>query len=175
MDAEHPPFLRLWAALPVAFDKSLKLDTAVIDQISPPDWVGMGQFEYAQHYLYKENDADRLLYRERLMIVLLGILLGILLFSWTNEWLGFWPAVVVLVFAMMFLSGDPAVIYIGEDQFVQRLQSYIELAPTLRERVPDIDYVDLRFDERIYVRPAGKPGRARDVAQASGGIKSKRR
>src|SRR6266478_425164 len=96
MDAEHPPFLRLWAALPVAFNKSLKLDTAVIDQISPPDWVGMGQFEYAQHYLYKENDADWVLYRERLMIVLLGILLGVLLFSWANEWLGFWPAVVAL-------------------------------------------------------------------------------
>src|SRR5258706_580264 len=97
MDPEHPPFLRLWAALPVAFDKDLKLNTAVIDQISPANWVGMRQFEYAQHYLYKENDADRLLYRERLMIVLLGILLGILLFSWTDEWLGFWPAVVVLV------------------------------------------------------------------------------
>ena len=35
-----------------------------------------------------------------------------------------------------------------------RLQSYLELATALRERVPDIDYVDLRFDDRIYVRPA---------------------
>ena len=77
--------------------------------------------------------------------------------------------------ASVILNGDPAVIYVGEDQFLQRLQQYVELAPTLRERVPDIDYVDLRFDERIYVRPTGKPGKARDVAQASGGIKGKRR
>jgi cell division protein FtsQ len=77
--------------------------------------------------------------------------------------------------ASVILSGDPAVIYVGEDQFLQRLQQYVELAPTLRERVPDIDYVDLRFDERIYVRPTGKPGKARDVAQVSGGIKGKRR
>jgi cell division protein FtsQ len=77
--------------------------------------------------------------------------------------------------ASVILNGDPAVIYVGEDQFLQRLQQYVELAPTLRERVPDIDYVDLRFDERIYVRPSGKPGKARDVAQASGGIKGKRR
>jgi cell division protein FtsQ len=77
--------------------------------------------------------------------------------------------------ASVILSGDAAVIYVGEDQFLQRLQSYVELAPTLRARVPDIDYVDLRFDERIYVRPTGKPGRARDVAQASSGSKSKRR
>jgi cell division protein FtsQ len=77
--------------------------------------------------------------------------------------------------ASVILDGDPAVIYVGEDQFLQRLQQYVELAPTLRERVPDIDYVDLRFDERIYVRPRGKPGKARDVAQASVGIKGKRR
>jgi cell division protein FtsQ len=55
--------------------------------------------------------------------------------------------------AAVILSGDPAVIQLGEDQFLARLQSYLDLAPTLRERVTDIDYVDLRFDDRIYVRP----------------------
>ena len=75
--------------------------------------------------------------------------------------------------ASVILSGDSAVIYVGEDQFLQRLQSYVELAPTLRARVPDIDYVDLRFDERIYVRPTGKPGRARDVGAGVGGDRSK--
>ena len=58
--------------------------------------------------------------------------------------------------AAVILSGDPAVLYVGEDQFLQRLQSYVQLAPALRQRVPDIDYVDLRFDERVYVRPVGK-------------------
>jgi cell division protein FtsQ len=55
--------------------------------------------------------------------------------------------------ASVILSGDRAVIQLGEDQFLARLQSYLDLAPTLRERVADIDYVDLRFDDRIYVRP----------------------
>jgi cell division septal protein FtsQ len=59
--------------------------------------------------------------------------------------------------ASVILEGDRAVIQLGEDQFLQRLQSYLELAPALRERVPDIDYVDLRFDGRIYVRPASAP------------------
>jgi cell division protein FtsQ len=76
--------------------------------------------------------------------------------------------------ASVILSGDPAVIYVGDDRFLQRLQSYVELAPTLRERVPDIDYVDLRFDERIYVRPVGKAGAGRDVAKAARGIKRSR-
>jgi len=55
--------------------------------------------------------------------------------------------------ASVILTGDPAMIQLGEDQFLARLQSYLDLAPTLRERVADIDYVDLRFDDRIYVRP----------------------
>jgi cell division protein FtsQ len=55
--------------------------------------------------------------------------------------------------ASVILSGDPAVIQLGEDQFPVRLQSYLDLAPTLRERVAEIDNIDLRFDDRIYVRP----------------------
>ncbi|HET7619608.1 MAG TPA: FtsQ-type POTRA domain-containing protein [Vicinamibacterales bacterium] len=55
--------------------------------------------------------------------------------------------------AVVLLAKDPALLHLGEDHFVERLQSYVELAPALRERVPDIDYVDLRFGERVYVRP----------------------
>jgi cell division protein FtsQ len=63
--------------------------------------------------------------------------------------------------AAVILSGDSAVIQLGEDQFLPRLQGYLELAPALRERVADIDYVDLRFDDRIYVRPASAPSAPR--------------
>jgi cell division protein FtsQ len=62
--------------------------------------------------------------------------------------------------ASVILAGDPAVIHLGEEQFLPRLQSYLGLAPALRQRVPDIDSVDLRFDDRIYVRPAGTPGKS---------------
>jgi hypothetical protein len=34
------------------------------------------------------------------------------------------------------------------------LQSYLDLASALRERVPETDYARPRFDDRIYVRPA---------------------
>ena len=56
--------------------------------------------------------------------------------------------------AVVLLEGDPTLIRLGNERFVERLQSYRELAPALREQVPAIDYVDLRFDERVYVRPA---------------------
>jgi len=59
--------------------------------------------------------------------------------------------------AAVILKGDTAVIHLGDDQFLPRLQSYLELSSALRERVPDIDYVDLRFDDRIYVRPGSAP------------------
>jgi len=64
--------------------------------------------------------------------------------------------------ATVILSGDPARIQLGDDQFVPRLESYLQLASALRERVAEIDYVDLRFEDRIYVRPAARdvrPGR----------------
>ena len=56
--------------------------------------------------------------------------------------------------AVVLLEGDPTLIRLGNERFVERLQSYHELAPTLRDQVPAIDYVDLRFNERVYVRPA---------------------
>jgi cell division protein FtsQ len=54
---------------------------------------------------------------------------------------------------VLTLKDDPALIRIGTDHFLERLQSYDELAEALRERVPDIDYVDLRYGERVIVRP----------------------
>jgi cell division protein FtsQ len=56
--------------------------------------------------------------------------------------------------AVVLLQDDGALLHLGEDRFLERLQSYVDLAPTLRKSVPDIDYVDLRFEERLYVRPA---------------------
>jgi cell division protein FtsQ len=74
--------------------------------------------------------------------------------------------------AVVLLDGDPTLLRLGNDRFVERLQSYHELAPALREQVPAIDYVDLRFDERVYVRPVramqARPGRAK-AAPAKGG------
>jgi cell division septal protein FtsQ len=70
--------------------------------------------------------------------------------------------------ATVILSGDPAVLYVGDDRFLPRLESYEELAKALRDRVPDIDYVDLRFDNRIYVRPVPAKGGSAGRQSAKG-------
>lgn len=62
--------------------------------------------------------------------------------------------------AVVLLDGDSALLHLGDDKFLERVQSYLELSPALRERVREIDYVDLRFDPRVYVRPAGDRGRS---------------
>jgi cell division septal protein FtsQ len=56
--------------------------------------------------------------------------------------------------AVVILKGDTALVRVGDERFADRIQSYVDLMPTLRERIPEIDYVDLRFDERVYVRPS---------------------
>lgn len=63
--------------------------------------------------------------------------------------------------AVALVDGDTALLRLGEREFVERLQQYLDLAPGLRERVAGIDYVDLRFDERLYVRRAPASASAR--------------
>ena len=56
--------------------------------------------------------------------------------------------------AVVLLSDDSTLLHLGEEQFVERLDRYLDLAQALRASVPDIDYVDLRYEKRVYVRPA---------------------
>jgi cell division septal protein FtsQ len=72
--------------------------------------------------------------------------------------------------AVVILKGDTALVRVGEERFVERIQSYVDLRPALRDRVPSIDYVDLRFGERVYVRPlAEKSKSSRAKAIRTGG------
>lgn len=53
--------------------------------------------------------------------------------------------------AVVIIDQDTARVKLGEERFVERLQLYLDLAPRLHERVPAIDYVDVRFGERVTV------------------------
>jgi tetratricopeptide (TPR) repeat protein len=99
VETTHPPFMRMWAALPLLFMQDVHLDLSVIDRTEPAAWhSGATAFDFSTKFLYVDNDADRLLNAARFMIVICGILLGVLVFFWTYEWLGFTPAVWALVF-----------------------------------------------------------------------------
>jgi cell division septal protein FtsQ len=68
--------------------------------------------------------------------------------------------------AVVLLEGDSALLHLGGDKFLERVQGYLDLSSTLRARVAEIDYVDLRFDQRVYVGPLP---RARGTHQGNGG------
>ena len=53
--------------------------------------------------------------------------------------------------AVVLLDDDSALLHLGDQRFVERLQAYLELRPTLRDRYRRIDSVDLRFDDRVYL------------------------
>ena len=55
--------------------------------------------------------------------------------------------------AIVLLDDDAALLHLGHEKFAARLQNYLDVAARLRETVPEIEYADLRFDDRIYVRP----------------------
>jgi cell division septal protein FtsQ len=61
--------------------------------------------------------------------------------------------------AVLLLEGDPTLLHVGDEQFVERLQSYVDLAPALRERIPEIDSADLRYKGRVICVPASAAAR----------------
>jgi cell division protein FtsQ len=75
--------------------------------------------------------------------------------------------------AIVLLEGDTALLHLGTDRFLERVQSYLELSGTLRERVAEIDYVDLRFDQRVYVRPAETTRRPGATSRAARSVERK--
>lgn len=62
--------------------------------------------------------------------------------------------------AVVMFDSEAAWLHLGESRFVERLTTYLELAPTLAERFQDIDYVDLRFDDRVFVHSRGRTDQA---------------
>jgi hypothetical protein len=87
---EHPPLLRMWAALPLLGMPEIRLNTNSVY------WLKGDQWRFCREFLFEDNDANHLLFRARFMIALLGVLLGILVFCWARELFGFWPATIVL-------------------------------------------------------------------------------
>jgi len=65
--------------------------------------------------------------------------------------------------AAVILKGDTALLRIGNEQFADRLEWYTTVAGALRDHVPAIDDVDLRFPPRVFVtsQKAAAGGRIR--------------
>ncbi len=60
--------------------------------------------------------------------------------------------------AVVLLDGDTVMLRLGDRDFADRLQDYLDVATALKDRMTAIDTVDLRFGERMYVRPGRDDG-----------------
>jgi hypothetical protein len=78
MNPEHPPAIKLLAALPLRL-ASVKMDTSDVA------WGSRRQWEFGRRFLYRWNDADRLLFYGRLPIIGLGALLALAVFLWARR------------------------------------------------------------------------------------------
>jgi cell division protein FtsQ len=58
--------------------------------------------------------------------------------------------------AVVLIGEDTARLHLGDSDFVARIQTWLEIAPTLREQLHEIDYVDLRFGAQVFARSAGR-------------------
>jgi hypothetical protein len=85
VNREHPPFIKALAALPL-----LLLHPALpAAQADPKSRTSEDfEFDYSRRFLYKANDADRLLGAARLPIVALTLLGGAVLFFWARALFG---------------------------------------------------------------------------------------
>ena len=59
--------------------------------------------------------------------------------------------------AVVILNDDTALVRLGDERFAERLQTYVDVRPRLRESMPDIDWVDLRYGSRVYAGPLETP------------------
>ena len=53
----------------------------------------------------------------------------------------------------VLLDGDRVQLHLGNVRFADRIHKYLEMIDVIREHVPEIDYVDLRYGNRVYVGP----------------------
>lgn len=56
--------------------------------------------------------------------------------------------------AAVLLDDDPALLYLGDQKFAERLNGYLALAERLRERLREVESVDLRFGKYVPATPA---------------------
>lgn len=81
LNPEHPPLAKLVAAAPL-LPLRPRFDTD--DEV----WRLRRQWEMARRFLYRWNDADRLLFRARLACALWGLVLTVLVHAWARRLFG---------------------------------------------------------------------------------------
>ncbi len=98
----HPPLVKMIAALPLLF-------TGVRIPPLPREWNDTTVWLFHLDFLYRENDADRVVLLGRLAVLPLTLLLGFLVFRWSKDHFGRGAA----TFALFLCSFEPNILAHG--------------------------------------------------------------
>lgn len=82
INREHPPLMKALAALPLLL---IRPALPLADPSGPRPGSEDFEFDYSRRFLYRANDADRLLAAARAPIMILTLALGLLVFVWARE------------------------------------------------------------------------------------------
>ncbi len=96
LNPEHPPLVKIFAALPLAFmDLNFPVDKPSWKENVNDQWVAGTQFLYESG-----NDADKIINWARLGPIILTLLLSVLIYVWSRELLGgAWALLPAFLFA----------------------------------------------------------------------------
>lgn len=107
VNPEHPPFAKMWAALPLlAFDLPDPRPSRPHWDLIPEDKYGFPTVDIANDMLFVDGDAETLFFFAKLQMVFLGILLGIFVYRWSRELFGLGAG----VFALLLYGLDPNIL-----------------------------------------------------------------
>jgi tetratricopeptide (TPR) repeat protein len=105
---EHPPLAKVWAALPLLFlDINNPQPLAPYwDLIPSTGTLALHTVNAAVQMLFVENDAERLFFYAKLMMVAVGLVLGLFVFRWSKDLFGMGGAIA----ALGFYTFDPNIL-----------------------------------------------------------------
>lgn len=90
LNEEHPPLIKLLAALPVILSRPHI-------NYNSPNWQNGNQWAFAREFLYQSgNNPDTLLFLGRLPMVVLSLCLGFVLYLWGRKLAGDWAGLLTL-------------------------------------------------------------------------------
>jgi len=104
---EHPPLVKLWAALPLlAFDVKDPVPSSPLWDMILESERPLPSRDLAAQMLFVDNDDETLFFVAKLQMIALGILLGIFVYVWSKELFG----VVAGVAALFLFALDPNIL-----------------------------------------------------------------
>jgi len=78
INPEHPPLVKLWAALPL-------LPFSFLVPVDDADWVAGDEWHFGGYFLFSYNDANAIAMLSRFTIIILGVHLGWMVYIWGRK------------------------------------------------------------------------------------------